>query len=74
MAKEKLASTRRYNLSTMGSSPLQSSVPTAAKHTTVKDPPTQNTLQIQRLTPTEVAKRCNRELCFNCDEHFQRGH
>uniref|UniRef100_A0A453EWD1 Uncharacterized protein n=1 Tax=Aegilops tauschii subsp. strangulata TaxID=200361 RepID=A0A453EWD1_AEGTS len=30
--------------------------------------------QFKKLTPTEMADRRTKGLCFNCDEKYARGH
>ena len=33
-----------------------------------------NTIPFKRLSPTELAMRREKGLCFNCDEKYTRGH
>lgn len=78
MAEEKITSSNNYNQPIIGklllpsSDPLITSIPN--QQPINKAQAIQNTLQIRKLTPKELAKRRNRGLCFNCDENFQRGH
>ncbi|CAM8978876.1 unnamed protein product [Rhodiola kirilowii] len=49
-------------------------LPPSQNHPKLLTPPTSTTLPIKRLTPTKMAARKEKGLCFNCDERYAPGH
>ncbi|KAL5157263.1 hypothetical protein HKD37_15G042015 [Glycine soja] len=37
-------------------------------------PPKPPSIPFKRLSPKELATRCEKDLCFNCDEKYHRSH
>ncbi|CAM8982118.1 unnamed protein product [Rhodiola kirilowii] len=64
---DKILSQRRLSPCTPSSKPPYRPYPESPR-------PNTNPLPIKRLTPTEMAARRAKGLCFNCDENFTPGH
>lgn len=57
------------------STPAPTPVPLATPNLPLLPSPTKTPpLPVRRLTPEELASRCERGLCFYYDEKFMRGH